>query len=159
LSVQDAKFCPIKSERKRGWHLSAETRAKQRAAKLGEKNPRWAGDNTSDMNARDRARRLIGTKPSLDIHHKDNNPFNNSPENLEYTTRREHMKRDGRLNALIQRNKNGSKKPRFCPICGSKLHVDGKRLLCDRHGEMNVYLTSDPKAALELAKLEDLEAQ
>jgi hypothetical protein len=28
----------------------------------------------------------------------------------------------------------------FCPICGGKLHVDGERLLCDRHGEMKVYV-------------------
>ena len=32
----------------------------------------------------------------------------------------------------------------FCPICGGKLHVDGERLLCDRHGEMKVYLDQDP---------------
>jgi hypothetical protein len=36
---------------------------------------------------------------------------------------------------------------RFCPICGCKLHVDGERLLCDRHGEMRVYLERDPKVA------------
>ena len=33
----------------------------------------------------------------------------------------------------------------FCPICGGKLHVDGKRLLCDRHGELKVYPNQDPK--------------
>jgi hypothetical protein len=29
---------------------------------------------------------------------------------------------------------------RYCPICGGRLHVDGGRLLCDRHGEMRVYV-------------------
>ena len=28
----------------------------------------------------------------------------------------------------------------YCVICGHKLHVDGSRLLCDRHGEMRVYV-------------------
>ena len=32
----------------------------------------------------------------------------------------------------------------YCVICGHKLHVDGERLLCDRHGEMKVYLDQDP---------------
>jgi hypothetical protein len=36
---------------------------------------------------------------------------------------------------------------RFCVICGHKLHVDGVRLLCDRHGEMRPYLAQDPLAA------------
>jgi len=47
---------------------------------------------------------------------------------------------------------------KFCPICGCKLHVDGEKLLCDRHGEMNVYLIGDPKKALEFSNIEDLEA-
>ena len=50
----------------------------------------------------------------------------------------------------------------YCPICGCKLHVDeagGKRrLLCDRHGEMNVYLGRDPKVAKLDLGVEDLEA-
>jgi hypothetical protein len=37
----------------------------------------------------------------------------------------------------------------YCPICGGKLHVDeseGKRrLLCDRHGEMRVYVEYGPR--------------
>lgn len=46
----------------------------------------------------------------------------------------------------------------YCPICGCKLHVDGEKLLCDRHGEMNAYLTRDPKAAKLDLGVEDLEA-
>jgi hypothetical protein len=34
---------------------------------------------------------------------------------------------------------------KFCPICGGKLHKDGDKLLCDRHGEMKVYLAQDPQ--------------
>ena len=40
----------------------------------------------------------------------------------------------------------------FCPICGGRLHVDeggsetGKRLLCDRHGKMRVYVTYPQEA-------------
>ncbi|MGD0405107.1 MAG: hypothetical protein ABSB10_00440 [Candidatus Bathyarchaeia archaeon] len=50
---------------------------------------------------------------------------------------------------------------KFCPICGCKLHVDGKRLLCDRHGEMNVYLDHDPKVAEGAfdERVSDLEAK
>jgi hypothetical protein len=52
----------------------------------------------------------------------------------------------------------------FCPICGGKLHVDGGKLLCDRHGEMNVYLPRDPAVSAEVARhcdvvgVKDLEA-
>ena len=35
---------------------------------------------------------------------------------------------------------------KYCPICGCKLHQDGERLLCDRHGEMKVYVVY-PKGA------------
>ena len=50
-----------------------------------------------------------------------------------------------------RRDVGGLENFRFCPICGCKLHVDGsdgeKRLLCDRHGELKVYLPVDPKEA------------
>lgn len=51
----------------------------------------------------------------------------------------------------------------YCVICGHKLHVEGLRLLCDRHGEMKVYLTQDPlgTAVVEqcnVVGVEDLEA-
>jgi hypothetical protein len=35
---------------------------------------------------------------------------------------------------------------KYCPICGCKLHVDGEQLLCDRDGEMRVYVVF-PKGA------------
>jgi len=49
---------------------------------------------------------------------------------------------------------------KFCPICGGKLHVDGERLLCDRHGEMKCYLERDPKVAEDIfdERILDLEA-
>jgi uncharacterized protein YbaR (Trm112 family) len=56
----------------------------------------------------------------------------------------------------------------YCPICGSKLHVEEinddnstgvqRRLLCDRHGEMNAYLDRNPKVAKLDLGVEDLEA-
>jgi len=55
----------------------------------------------------------------------------------------------------------------YCPICGGKLHVDkadGKRrLLCDRHGAMRVYLELDSvapevKRVCDVVGVEDLEA-
>lgn len=35
---------------------------------------------------------------------------------------------------------------KFCPVCGGKLHRDGEKLLCDRDGEMKVYVAY-PKGA------------
>ena len=51
-----------------------------------------------------------------------------------------------------------SEAARFCPICGCKLHRDpsydgtGERLLCDRHGEMKVYLSRDPRVSAEVSE-------
>ena len=129
---------------------------RQRATKLGVKNPNWKGDSVSPQNARDRARRLLGTKEGFDIHHKDGDPYNNAPENLEYQSRKGHMASDGRLEKLIQRNKQGDKEEKFCPICGCKLSVemvDGKRKLkCETHGEMKWFLDHDPFAAAAVAE-------
>jgi hypothetical protein len=55
----------------------------------------------------------------------------------------------------------------YCPICRGKLHVDDTRLLCDRCGEMKVYVDHDPYGTdgtavvehYEFAGLEDLEVQ
>ncbi|MCW4048032.1 MAG: hypothetical protein NWE99_10830 [Candidatus Bathyarchaeota archaeon] len=44
----------------------------------------------------------------------------------------------------LAEQKASAEDARYCPICGSKLHVDGKRLRCDRHGEMRVYMVYPP---------------
>jgi hypothetical protein len=51
------------------------------------------------------------------------------------------------LEEIKPRSKAELQDAKFCPICGGKLHKDGDKLLCDRHGEMNVYLDRDPKEA------------
>lgn len=71
---------------------------------LGEKNPQWKGDDAGLVSARERARRLYGSKKGKEIHHKDGNPHNNSPNNVEFLNRKEHMTNDGRL---TNRNSSG----------------------------------------------------
>jgi hypothetical protein len=66
---------------------------------LGSNNGMWKGNKATPTSARARARRYFGKIPGKEIHHKDGNPFNNDPKNIEYHTRREHMKLDGRLDS------------------------------------------------------------
>ena len=42
--------------------------------------------------------------------------------------------------ARLAKQQASPEEARFCPICGGRLHADGKRLLCDRHGMMRVYI-------------------
>ena len=46
--------------------------------------------------SRNKARRLMGTIDGMDVHHKDNNPMNNDPDNLEHMDRSEN-RREPRL--------------------------------------------------------------
>lgn len=73
----------------------------------GKNNPHWKGDSICISAARVRAQRLLNTPKDVDIHHKDGNPHNNDPTNLQIVSRREHMMIDGRLEKIIKRNKNG----------------------------------------------------
>jgi lysyl-tRNA synthetase class II len=101
---------PFPHNNSQGLHHSDETKLKIRASKLGEKNPRWAGNSPKTKEAgRIRARRLYGTVAGFDIHHKDGNTLNNSPLNIRFVSRKEHMEIDGRLANLIHNNPRGNK--------------------------------------------------
>ena len=82
----------------------------QRPAKMGERNPRWGGDTIDPKNGRSRARRMypqqscrICGKPG-ERHHKDDDPLNNEPSNIDWLCKRHHMEVDGRL---ARRTPNG----------------------------------------------------
>ena len=71
-----------------------------RAAKKKKRNYRKEYDNYQSKpeqiekrSSRNKASRFMGVKKGMDVHHKDNNPLNNDPKNLEYldisTNRRE----------------------------------------------------------------------
>lgn len=58
-------------------------------AKYGPENPNWKGDSITEDESRWRARRLVPPglcaecdQPGTDVHHKDENPFNNDLSNL-----------------------------------------------------------------------------
>lgn len=81
----------------------------------GEKNPAWKGDLVSANCARLRICRksspwYISVPEGYERHHIDGNLYNNSPENIEIVTRRQHMEKDGRLEKLIKRMR-GRRKP------------------------------------------------
>ena len=96
------------------WNTDPEKRKeairKNSEAHLAEKNPRWKGSEADPTAGNQRARRLVSTPQGKEIHHIDGNPQNNDLSNLEFLTRKEHMRRDGRLQKLIERNKKGRKK-------------------------------------------------
>lgn len=81
----------------------------------GSRNPMWKGDAAGADAGRVRARyiyaALRGTPcddcgaPSVDLHHIDTNPLNNDRANIAVLCHRCHMIHDGRLAALIRRNK------------------------------------------------------
>lgn len=72
----------------------------------GAGNPNWKGDKIETaQGGRTRAEVMYSCPKGLERHHKDGNTLNNSPENIEFISRREHMIKDGRLENLIKRNK------------------------------------------------------
>jgi len=88
-----------------GRQQTAETRAKiaaraatrERPASRPEEHPRWRGDNASVGTGRDRARRMYPLQPCeicgsirAERHHQDENPLNNSRENIQFLCRRHH---------------------------------------------------------------------
>ena len=77
--------------------------------KMAGKNPNWKGDNIKPHSGRGRAYRLFSTKQpcsvcgvKAEIHHKDGNPCNNDPSNIDWLCRKHHMEADGRM---ARRNK------------------------------------------------------
>jgi len=69
----------------------------------------WKGDEANDVTKRQRVDNARAWGPCVkcgaqgtDRHHKDGNPGNNIPENIEVLCRRCHMIEDGRLDALIR---------------------------------------------------------
>lgn len=83
---------------------SEETKKRISIANMGSNNGMWKGEKSCPDSSRERARRIIGriTGSELEIHHIDNNPYNNNPLNLKLVTRREHMIIDGRMDKLIK---------------------------------------------------------
>jgi 5-methylcytosine-specific restriction endonuclease McrA len=83
-------------------------REKIRESKLGERNPRWKGDDATEKSGRQRAVRKYdiaqcehcGAK-ATDRHHKDRNTKNNAPDNIQRLCRSCHMIVDGRMEKLI----------------------------------------------------------
>ena len=85
--------------------IPEETIEKMRISKLGSKNPMWKGDEAKEHSVRNRLRRRIPAPKGSDRHHIDGNGRNSDPNNILVQTRREHMIDDGRIEALVKRNK------------------------------------------------------
>lgn len=81
-------------------------------SKIRDRNPNWKGDDVLKVCGNLRARRWFPKVEGKEIHHIDGNPLNNDPSNIFYAERRQHMELDGRLDALIHRNKEGGIKNR-----------------------------------------------
>ena len=86
---------------------SPETIEKMRISALGSKNPMWKGDEAEEAAIRHRLRRSMPVPKGSDRHHIDGNGRNSDPSNILVLTRRDHMIEDGRMEALIKRNKLG----------------------------------------------------
>lgn len=88
--------------------------AKQRMSlsKIGVKNPRWKGDNTSQEAGRKRARRRYKAPEGKQIHHIDGNALNNDPSNIQFVTPKEHVHIDGRIEDLIELSKTPESRER-----------------------------------------------
>lgn len=72
----------------------------------GSKNPNWKGDRIKPNSGRERAQKLYSCLRGKERHHKDGNPLNNNPENMEFLTRKEHMIKDGRLERSRKRTES-----------------------------------------------------
>jgi len=86
-----------------------------RRSKLGELNPKWGGNNIQIGGGRQRAKRYYPLKPCricgkiAERHHKDDNPLNNEPSNIDFLCRKHHMEADGRM----ERRNNGQFRSKF----------------------------------------------
>jgi len=91
----------------------------------GEHNYAWKGDAARHESKRGRAANYPRSglcercgNPGQDRHHRDGDPGNNDPRNVEFLCRRCHMAADGRLAALARYPRKKTH-PRPCLICGS----------------------------------------
>jgi len=105
----------------KGKKFTKEHRENMSKSKIGDKNPRWKGDKILLKSGRSRARYMIKKKErkGKDIHHKDGNPLNNSSDNLEVLTRKEHMKVDGRMNLKCSICGKFTPNENYCVSCGN----------------------------------------
>ena len=96
-----------KEENMKAYHRkhSSETIEKMRVSKIGSKNPMWKGDEATEETIRWRLKRDMPVPKGSDRHHIDGNGRNSDPNNIRVLTRRDHMIKDGRMEALIKRNK------------------------------------------------------
>ena len=98
----------------------------------GASHPNWKGDATNSPHSR--AEKLFPiagreceepdcTKPAVDRHHIDGNPWNNVLSNIAFLCRRHHMERDGRIPAsnLIERH---------CSDCAARITKGSKTGRC-----------------------------
>lgn len=96
------------------------------SVRRGAGHPSWRGElaSTEAGHARARRRYPLGAcvrcgRPATDRHHKDADPLNNEPSNVEVLCRRCHMETDGRLEAFISaRLARPPKGPQPCQDCG-----------------------------------------
>ena len=79
-----------------------------------DQNPNWKGNDAVTHTGNSRARRWYGKRScnkcgaeNSEIHHKDGNTLNNSPENIQHLCRKHHMIADGRHQRLLKRNIEG----------------------------------------------------
>jgi len=103
-----------------------------------ERSPLWVGDNVKTVDlGRQRARKIYKANgicaeclnaPAVDIHHKDSNPLNNSPDNITFLCRRCHMDADGRLEVLRKFSPT-VKPPKNCILC-NKLEKNLRKGRC-----------------------------
>lgn len=90
---------------KKGYRQSPDHVRNKAAAVTGEGNGQWTGDAASPNAGHLRAARMYPDpgmctgcgKKRAERHHKDGNPANNDPSNIDFLCRRCHMEADGRL--------------------------------------------------------------
>lgn len=108
----------------------------------GKSHYAWKGDAAGKEAKHRRAVRLYPLdkcnrcgKPAIDRHHKDGDPGNNRPENVEPLCRRCHMKADGRLYILYAYSAARELvPPKPCRHCG-RLRKPLRRGLCSACSE------------------------
>jgi hypothetical protein len=72
---------------------------KSSIAHMGNKNPMWKGDKATTRAGQARAERLYKLPHGLERHHIDGNRLNNSPENIAFLSRKDHMITDGLISS------------------------------------------------------------